>query len=195
MEPSFSNENYNHKEKKTDLKTWNTFDNDYPHSIIISNFSHSVNPESIYEIISGDDIDVLNPVFVLPKEYVLDVGLRNIISVGINYSHIEGAGSKIEVKDDIGNTREIPIFDLKEISYNDFYNSTPGIKTFYFLPYMTYSDNPSDTKSPDLYYLENGSLPFINKTLSEGLPANLTVSFAPDSETFVYYKTKVSISN
>ncbi|WP_458743853.1 hypothetical protein [Candidatus Nitrosocosmicus sp. T] len=181
-------------EKKTDIESWNTFDNDYPDSISISNFTHSVNLESIYEIKSGDSDIVLNPNFVLSKEPVLDIGLGNVISFGINYSHIEGARSKIEVKDDIGNMREVPIFDLKQLSYNDFRNSTPGLKTFYFLPYLAYSDNPIDTRSPDLYY-ENRSLSFINKTLSEGLPANLTISFAPDSETIVYYKTKVSVSN
>lgn len=191
----FSYENYHPKEKKTDIESWNTFDNDYPDSVSISNFTHSVNPESIYEIKSGDSAIVLNPNFVLPKEPILRIGLGNVISFGINYSHIEGAASKIEVKDDIGNMREVPIFDLKQLSYNDFRNSTLGSKTFYFLPYLTYSDDPLDTRSPDLYYLENRSLPFINKTLTEGLPANLTISFAPDSETFVYYKTIVSITN
>lgn len=183
------------REKRTDIEIWNEYDNEYPDTISISNFTHTVNPESIFKIISGDDDAVLNPNFVLPKEPILDIGLRNVISFGINYSHIEGAASKMEAKDDIGNIREVPIFDLKQLSYNDFKNSTLGLKTFYFLPYLTYSDNPLDTKTPDSYYLENRSLPFINKTLTEGLSANLTISFAPDSETFVYYKTKVSITN
>ena len=109
QEPSFSYENYNPKEKKTDIESWNVFNNNYPHSISISNFTHSVNPESIYEIKSGDNDEVLNPNFVLPKEPILEIGLRNIISFGINHGHIEGADSKIEIQDDTGNTREIPI--------------------------------------------------------------------------------------
>ena len=109
LDPVFSIENYSSKEKRTDLESWNTFDNDYPHSILISNFTHSVNPKSIYEIKSGDSDHVLNPNFVLPKEPVLDIGLTNVISFGVNYSHIEGAGSKIEVGDNTGNTMEIPI--------------------------------------------------------------------------------------
>lgn len=195
QEPSFSSDNYHSKEKKTDIEAWNVFKNNYPDSISISNFTHSINLESIYEIKSGDSADILNPNFVLPKEPIIGIRLSNVISFGINYSHIEGAGSKLEIIDNIGNIREIPIFDLQEISYNDYKNSTPGLKTFFFLPYLDNADNPTDPKSPDLYYLDNRSLPISNKTLSAGLPANLTISFAPDSETFVYYKTKVSISN
>ncbi|HEU5120850.1 MAG TPA: hypothetical protein VFT71_07660, partial [Candidatus Nitrosocosmicus sp.] len=190
QEQSFSYENYNPKEKKTDIESWNVFNNNYPHSISISNFTHSVNPESIYEIKSGDNDEVLNPNFVLPKEPILEIGLRNIISFGINHSHIEGADSKIEIQDDTGNTREIPIFDLKQLSYNDFDNSTSGLKTFYFLPYLFPSPESSELKANYVHYLENGSRPF-----TKPLEGNLTISFAPDSETSVYYKTRVNITN
>jgi hypothetical protein len=189
-EPIFADENYNSPEKKVDIQSWKTCDNNYPDSIFVNNFTHSVNSKSIYEIKSGDSDDILNPNFVLIKEPLLEIGLRNVISFGINYSHIEGVGSKLEVKDDIGNTREIPIFDLKQLSYNDFNNSTTGLKTFYFLPYLFPSPESVELKSNYLHYFENGSRPF-----TKPMEGNLTISFAPDSETTVYYRTGINIIN
>jgi hypothetical protein len=176
--------------QRTELNLWSKFNNNYPDTISISNFTTRTNQVSAVEIISGDEDNVFNPDFLLSNESVLDIGIGNVISFDIDYDHIEGVTVEIKVKGEDGKIKQIPTFDLNEISHQDFLNSTNGLKTFYSLPYLFPSLESPKLKANYIHYFENGSRPFTHP-----VEANLTISFAPDSETTVYYKTKVNVTN
>lgn len=184
-------------ENRTNVELWKEFNNDYPDVIHITNLTRDngklaiTAPSKIFEIVSGDKDDILNPNFELPKIPVLNIGAGHVVSFEIDYPHIEGADVDIKIKDKSGKVKEISTFNLKEISYNDIRGaSTTGIKNFYFLPYILNQPESPELKANYVYYSIHGSSP-----LTMPLEGNLTISFAPDSETSVFYKTKINITN
>lgn len=172
--------------KKTYLSLWDKFKNDYPDNILLNNFKNDTNQQyvNIFEIRSGDSDNILNPTYIFPEKPVISLKIGNIFSISVNYIHVEGIKSEIKVINDT--IKQIPVHYLDRISYNDTMGYNPGIKTYYFLPYDIHTQlHPGD-------HIQSKNIIAENTVPRSG---NLTIIFAPDSETSVYYKTKVNITD
>ncbi|MGE0688986.1 MAG: hypothetical protein AB7O87_04345 [Candidatus Nitrosocosmicus sp.] len=88
--------------QRTEVDLSSKFNNNYPDTISISNFTNRTNQVSVVEIIYGDQDNVFNPNFLLSNESVLDMGIGNVISFDIDHDHIEGVTVEIKVEGEDG---------------------------------------------------------------------------------------------
>lgn len=164
---------------------------DYPNNVLINSFTGISNQEHknrvyIYKNSSGDDPTMFYPNFVYPKNPITSLETGKIFFVDINYTHIEGTYAKITVKDDNQIISEIPIVKLDQTSHKNKDTNTPEIKRYYFLPYNI---------PPQIQNLYSNYFRYDDNTNASNMNGNLTIAFAPDSETSIYYMTKVNVSN
>jgi hypothetical protein len=152
--------------KENKEKLWKDMSVDYSNNITIYNSNNVTTIAKLYQIIDGDDVNIINPYFSFNNIQNLRLKNGQPFSIIVDSYHLEG----INVHFDSIHSNQITITPSNDTSI--FYEG-PQNKTFYFTPIYEIND---DTKMAD-------------KT------GNLTIRLDTSSESSVYYKTSASFSN